>query len=169
MPEITAEAVKSLRDLTGGGVMDCKRALEESDGDQEKAQELLRDKGIASAGKRAGKTTHEGVVDAYIHSGGRIGALIELNCETDFVARTEEFRSLVHDLALQVAAMSPVYVSQEELPVGSGLNPEEVCLLQQPFIKDPAVTIQDLVSGVMAKTGENIRVGRFTRFALGQE
>ena len=149
--------------------MDCKRALVDSDGDQEKAQEILRHKGIASAAKRADKTTDEGVVDAYIHSGGRIGALVELNCETDFVARTEEFRSLVHDLALQVAAMSPVYVSQDELPAGSGLNSEEVCLLQQPFIKDPAVTIQDLVNGVIAKTGENIRVGRFTRFALGQE
>ena len=169
MPGISAEAVKSLRALTGAGVMDCKRALEESGGDQEKAQELLRSKGIASAAKRAGKTTDEGIVGAYIHSGGRIGALIELNCETDFVARTEEFRSLIHDLALQVAAMSPVYVSKDELPAGSSLNPEEVCLLQQPFIKDPALTVQDLVSGVIAKTGENIRVGRFTRFALGQE
>jgi elongation factor Ts len=167
--EITAEAVKSLRNLTGAGVMDCKRALQEAQGDQDKAQVLLKYKGVASAAKRAGKSTDEGVVDAYIHSGGRIGALVELNCETDFVARTEEFLSLVHDLALQVAAMSPVYVSQDDLPPGSDLNPEEVCLLQQPFIKDPAVTIQDLVSGVIAKTGENIQVGRFTRFALGQE
>ena len=166
---ITADVIKTLRDLTGAGIMDCKRALEEAGGNLAQAQEVLHAKGIASAVKRAGRTTNEGLVDAYVHSGGRIGALVELNCETDFVARTDEFRALVHDLALQVAAMNPAHVSKDDLPPDSALNPEEVCLLQQPFIKDPSMTVQDLVNNVNAKTGENIQVRRFTRFALGQE
>ena len=169
MPEVTIDAIKALRELTGAGVMDCKRALEEADHDLERAREILRQKGIAGAAKRASRTTNEGLIEAYIHSGARIGALVEVNCETDFVARTDEFQALAHDLALQVAAMDPQAISTDELPQDSPLNPEEACLLQQPFIKDPAVTIQDLINEVVAKTGENVRVRRFTRFALGQE
>lgn len=169
MPETSIERIKALRDLTGAGVMDCKRALEETGGDQQRAQEFLRQRGAAKVMKRAAEATNEGIVDAYIHSGGRIGALVQVNCETDFVARTEEFRTLAHDLAMQVAAMNPLYLSREEMPQTNNLNPEEVCLLQQPFIKDPSQTVQDRITELGAKTGENIRVRRFIRLALGQE
>jgi elongation factor Ts len=169
VPEVPIERIKALRDLTGAGVMDCKRALQETGGDQERAQELLRQRGADKVMKRASEATHEGIVDAYIHSGGRIGALVQVNCESDFVARTEEFRALAHELAMQVAAMNPLYLSREEMPQTNNLIPEEVCLLQQPFIKDPSRTVQDRITEVGAKTGENIRVRRFIRLALGQE
>ena len=169
MPEVTTESIKALRELTGAGIMDCKQALEEAAGDVERAQELLRQKGLASVGKRAAREANEGLIETYVHSGGRIGALVELNCETDFVARTDEFRGLAHDLAMQVAAMSPQYVSTDEMPQADGLNPEELCLLNQPFIKDPARAIQELLNDVAVKTGEKIRVRRFARFSLGQE
>lgn len=167
--EITADLVKTLRDRSGAGVMDCKKALEESEGDLEKAEEVLKNKGAAQAAKKASRATNEGVVDAYVHIGGRIGAMVELNCETDFVARTRDFRELAHDLAMQVAATDPIYVDQSELPAESDQNPEEACLLQQPFIKDPARVIQDLLTELTARIGENVRVRRFSRFQLGEE
>ena len=166
---ITVDAIKALRDLTGAGVMDCRRALEEAEGDLDRAQDLLREKGVAAAVKRSDRATNEGVIESYIHSGNRLGAIVELNCETDFVARTEEFHGLAHDLAMQVAAMAPRCLSPEDLPDDDTLKPEQDCLLQQPFIKDPGRTVQDLINEVRGRTGENIQVRRFVRYALGQE
>ena len=165
---ITTAEIKALRDLTGAGIMDSKRALEDADGDMDKAQEILREKGIASAAKKSDRETDQGLVESYIHSGGRIGAMVEANCETDFVARTEGFRALAHDIAMQVAAMNPTYISESEVPEGDDVNPSEVCLLQQPFIKDPSMTIDELISETVGKVGENIRIRRFSRFSLGE-
>jgi len=166
---VDPEAVKELRELTGAGILACKKALEEARGDLEKAKEILRRQGVAIAEKKAGRQTGQGLVDAYLHPDGRLGALVELNCETDFVARTDEFRDLAHDLAMQVAATEPLYVSPEELAAaGNDGNPQELCLLAQPFIKDPSRTIQDLINETIAKTRENIRVRRFARFQLGR-
>jgi elongation factor Ts len=148
--------------------MDCKRALEQANGNLEKAEELLREKGIATAEKKASRATNQGLVESYIHSGGRIGAMVEVNCETDFVSRTPEFKTLAHNLAMQVAAMKPKYLDRSEVPAGSQENPEQVCLLQQPFIRDPGKNIHDLVTELTAKIGENIRVKRFSRFELGE-
>ncbi|MBI4339099.1 MAG: elongation factor Ts [Chloroflexi bacterium] len=161
--------VKALRDRSGAGIMDCKRALETAEGDVEKAEQILRDRGIALAEKKASRTTNQGLVEAYIHSGGRIGAIVELNCETDFVSRTPEFKELAHNLAMQVAAMKPKFLDRSEVPAPSEENPEQVCLLQQPFIKEPGKTIQDLVTELTARIGENIRVKRFARFELGEQ
>jgi elongation factor Ts len=165
---VSAETVKKLRDLTGAGMLDCKKALEETGGDLEKAKEILRQRGIAIAEKKAAQETRQGLVEAYIHADGRLGALVELNCQTDFVARTDGFRALAHDLAMQVAATNPQHIAPEELPAGSDGDPEELCLLVQPFIRDPSRTIQDLINDTIAKTGENIRVRRFARFHLGR-
>ncbi|MBI4199660.1 MAG: elongation factor Ts [Chloroflexi bacterium] len=148
--------------------MECKRALEEAKGDMAKAVELLRARGIAQAVIQSHRDTREGLVEAYVHNGSRIGALVELNCETDFVARTAEFRELAHALAMQVAAMAPVYTDRSQVPTEDSRNPEEVCLLQQPWIKDPGRVVRDLIAEVSAKVGENIRVRRFARFALGE-
>ena len=166
--EVSIESIKALRQQTGAGVMDSKRALQQTNGDIQKAEEILRTEGIASAAKKASRATNEGLIESYIHSGGRIGALVELNCETDFVARTPDFKELAHDLAMQVAAMSPAYVDGTDLPEDEQGSPEEVSLLQQPFIKDPTKTIQDLVKEAVGRLGENIRVRRFTRFSLGE-
>ncbi len=165
---ITTEMVRALRERSGAGIMDCKHALEQSNGNMEKAEQILRDKGIASAEKKASRVTNQGVVESYIHSGGRIGAMVELNCETDFVSRTPEFKALAHNLAMQVAAMKPKYVDRSDMPAGSEENPEQVCLLQQPFIREPGKNIHDLVTELTAKIGENIRVKRFSRFELGE-
>jgi elongation factor Ts len=165
---VTVEAIKELRELTGVGMLDCKNALEEAKGDVEKAKQILRRRGIAVAEKRAGRETAQGLVEAYIHPDGRLGALVELNCETDFVARTDDFKTLAHDLAMQVAATEPKYVSPEELPSDSDGDPRDLCLLAQPFIKDPVRSVQDMINDSMAKTGENIRVRRFQRFQLGR-
>ena len=143
--------------------MDCKRALEESDGDVSKAEKLLKDQGIASAAKKASRETDQGVIETYVHSGGRIAAIVEVNCETDFVARTDEFSSLAHDIAMQIAAMDPATVGGDEAEA----NLEESLLLQ-PFIKDPSKSIQDLINETVGKLGENIRVRRFQRFSLGE-
>ena len=167
MTAIPLESIKSLREQTSAGVMDCKNALEEAGGDMTEAAELLRQKGLILAGKKSSRDTPEGIVDCYIHTGNRVGAIVEVNCETDFVARTPEFKELVHNLAMQVAAMAPRYIDNSSIPEEALANPEEACLLEQPFIKDPAITINDLVSNVMARMGENIRVRRFERFALG--
>ena len=166
--EISVEAIKDLRGRTGAGIMDCKRALQQANGDPHNAEEILRERGIASALKRASRDTNEGLVESYIHSGARIGAMVEVNCETDFVARTPDFKALAHDLAMQVAAMSPLYVDSADIPDGEDVDPQQACLMQQPFIKDPAQTVQDLVKAAVAKLGENVRVRRFARFSLGE-
>lgn len=165
---ITTADIKSLRDSTGAGIMDSKRALEEAGGDIERAQDILREKGIASAAKKVDRETEQGVIECYIHSGGRIGAMVEVNCETDFVARTEDFKALAHDIAMQVAAMNPRFIAESEIPEGEDVNPQESCLLQQPFIKDPRMTIDELIKELIGKLGENIRIRRFSRFSLGE-
>ncbi|MBL76084.1 MAG: elongation factor Ts [Chloroflexi bacterium] len=148
--------------------MDSKKALEASDGDIDKAEEALRAKGIAKAATKADRATAEGIIESYIHAGNRIGAMVELNCETDFVGRTPEFKELAHNVAMEVAAMSPIYLTEEDIPQDEKRSPEEICLLQQAFIKDSSKTIDDLVLEVRAKVGENIRIGRFQRFGLGE-
>lgn len=165
---VSSEDVKRLRELTAAGMLDCKKALEETDGDFEKAKDLLRKKGFEAAAKRAERATAEGVVESYIHHNSRLGALVELNCESDFVARTEDFRRLAQQIALQVAGANPLYISPEEMPDGTQGDPKEICLLLQPFVQDESRTIQDLVSETISKTGENIRVRRFARFELGR-
>ncbi len=169
MVQISATAVKELRDQSGAGVMECRRALEASGGNVDRALVFLREQGLARAEKRAGRETRQGAVESYIHGGGRIGAMVEVNCESDFVARTEDFKALAHDLAMQVAATNPLYLSAEELPAGQDGQVTEICLLDQPFIKDPSKSVRDLVNEVIGKTGENIRVRRFSRFELGAE
>lgn len=167
MDNIT-KLIKELRGRTSAGVMDCKRALDDSNGDVEKAEKLLREQGIASAARKAGRDTEQGVIETYIHSGGRIGSMVEVNCETDFVARTEEFLTLAHDIAMQVAAMSPLTVSNEKNIEINDSESEDSSLLSQPFIKDPSKSIQDLINETVGKLGENIRVRRFQRFSLGE-
>jgi elongation factor Ts len=166
--QISVDSIKALRDRTDAGIMDCKRALQSADGNLGRAEELLKQQGIASASKKASRETNQGIVDSYIHSGGRIGAMVELNCETDFVARTDGFRTLAHDLAMQVAAMAPAYLDSGDIPPGADSNPQEICLMLQPFIKDPTMTVQDLVNETVGKLGENVRVRRFSRFSLGE-
>ena len=167
--QITAELVKKLRDETGAGVMDSKRALQETDGDFARARDILHKQGLDRAEKRTSRVAAQGVIEAYIHGGGRVATLVELNCETDFVARTPEFRALAHDLAMQVAAMNPKCVRESEWTEGSETPKSEAVLLCQPFIKDPGTTIETLVKTYMSKTGENIVVRRFVRFELGEE
>jgi elongation factor Ts len=147
--------------------MECRNALLEVGGNLGKALQVIKEKGLLKAEKKADRVTAQGLVEAYVHTGGRIGALIEVNCETDFVARTDEFKELAHDLAMQVAALSPQYISEEELPDGADIEPRVACLLQQPFIREPEKTVRDMMVEVIAKVGENIRVSRFTRFELG--
>ena len=165
---VTIELVRTLREQTGAGVMECKVALVDSDGDLEKAAVVLREKGLAQVAKRSGRDTTEGIVEAYVHTGGRVGAIVELGCETDFVARTDAFKDLAHDLAMQIAAMAPQYIGDDDIPDDLNGNPQEIVLLQQPFIKDPVRTVQDLVNDVIARVGENVRVRRFSRFVLGE-
>ncbi len=195
---IDASMVKELRERTGAGMMDCKRALAEVNGDMEKAVEFLREKGLAAANKKAGRSTSEGVVEAYIHGGGRIGVMVEINCETDFVAKNADFRALARDIAMQIAAQNPLFVSREEVPASviekekeilraQALNegkPEkivdkmvegriekyfaEVCLLEQPFIREGDVTVKEYVQSKVATMGENISVRRFTRYQMGE-
>ncbi len=196
--EITAAMVKELRERTGAGMMDCKKALKETDGNMDKAIDFLREKGLAAAAKKEGRIAAEGIVDSYIHMGGTVGVLVEVNCETDFVAKTDEFKELVHDIALQIAAAAPEFVDRAEVPIANlehekeilraqALNegkPEkivdrmvegrvekyykEVCLLEQPFVKNPDVTIQQMITEKIAKIGEKITVRRFTRYKMGE-
>ncbi|HEX5240879.1 MAG TPA: translation elongation factor Ts [Candidatus Limnocylindrales bacterium] len=198
MASVTAEMVRELRDKTGAGMMDCKRALEEAGGDVEKASGLLRERGLAAAAKKSGREAREGLIASYIHTGGRVGSLVEVNCETDFVARTEEFQKLVRDLAVQVAGLAPLYVDAEHVPADAlaakqaefAADPatagkpaeirekivdgqlkkwyREVCLLDQPF-RDEERTVRELVNERIATIGENIVVRRFARFQLGEE
>ena len=198
MAEIPAKLVKELRERTGAGMMDCKKALTETGGDMEKAIIYLREKGLAAAAKRAGRVAKEGLISAYIHPGNRVGVLVEVNCETDFVAKTDDFKSFVHDVTLQIAAARPECVSRDDLPAemvarekeilraqarGEG-KPEnvvekivegrmerffkETCLLEQPFIKNPEITVRDLLNEVVARMGENIVIRRFVRYELGE-
>ena len=160
----TTELIKELRERTSAGVMDCKKALDESNGNVDKAEQILKEQGIASAAKKAGRDTDQGLIETYIHSGGRIGAMVEVNCETDFVARTKEFSDLAHDIAMQVAAMNPSTLEENNTDVAS----DNSSLLQQPFIKDPSKNIQELINETVGKLGENIRVRRFKRFSLGE-
>ena len=164
---ISAADIKELREKTGAGVMDCKKALTEAGGDQAKATLILRERGLSMAEQKSHRSTEQGLVECYIHAGGRIGAMVEVNCETDFVARTDDFRTLARDLAMQVAAIGPLAVSKEELPPDAEGPIEETCLLNQAYIRDPSRTVQDIVNDVIAKTGENVRVRRFARFELG--
>lgn len=164
----TAEDVKKLRELTGAGMLDCKKALESAAGDFDKAVEVLREQGHAAAAKRAERETAHGIVEVYMHHNKTLGAMVELNCETDFVARTDDFGTLARQVALQVAGASPLYISKDEMPSGSEDNPKEVCLLEQAFIQDESKSVAQLVKETIAKTGENIRVKRFARFELGR-
>jgi elongation factor Ts len=166
--DITAAMVKSLREKTGAGIMDSKRALEEVGGDEAKAVDILREKGLASAAKRAGRATSEGVIESYIHSGGRVGALVQLSSETDFVARTDEFSELARELAMQVAAMNPKYVDRDSVPEDAGEVGDDELLMEQAYIRDPGQTVGDLVKVLAGKTGENVHVGRFARYELGE-
>lgn len=196
--DTSAQKVKELREKTGAGIMDCKRALSETNGDMEKAIESLRQKGLAAAQKRAGKAASEGAVYSYIHAGGKVGVLLEVNCETDFVAKTEGFISLVKDIAMHIAALNPLYVRRQDVPEDVMLRekriyeaqakasgkPEnvvakmaegklekylkEVCLLEQPFIKNPDTTVERLLVETIAKLGENISVRRFVRYRVGE-
>ena len=197
MAEVNPTLVKQLRDKTNAGMMDCKKALVESDGDLSKAEDILRKKGIASASKKASRSAKEGVVASYIHLQGKIGVLVEINCETDFVAKNENFRDFVKDIALHIAASHPLYVSREQVPIqaierereiyraqvtGKPANIVEkivegkvdkffstVCLLDQAFIKNPDQTVKDLVSLKIAELGENLVIRRFARYAVGEE
>lgn len=164
---ITAAAVKELRELTGAGMLDCKNALEESGGDLDKAKAILKTKGIDIAASRGGRSTGEGVIHSYIHHNDRLGVLVELNCETDFVARTDGFRSLAQNIAVHIAAAAPLCVSEEDIPEGEDGEPKDIALLLQPYVQDPDVTIGDMVQETIGKTGENIRISRFARFQLG--
>ena len=196
--EIPAKLVKALRDATGAGMMECKAALQEANGDIEAATLILRKRGLASAAKKSGRATSEGLIGSYIHAGGKIGVLIELNCESDFVARTDDFQTLLRELALQVAAANPQYVTREEIPAdiiareksvyaaqmeNSGKPPQVIekivegklgsfysqfVLLDQPYIRDDKMTVSQLVAQASAKTGENIQVSRFVRFRVGE-
>ena len=148
--------------------MSCRNALIEASGDIEKAQQILKEKGILKAQKKLERSTTQGVIETYVHTGGRIGAMVEVNCETDFVARTDEFKELAHNLVMQVAAMPPQFISNDEVPEGTEVEPQVDCLLLQPFIKDPSKTIQDIIVETIARLGENIKVARFARFELGR-
>lgn len=199
MSNISASLVKELRDKTGAGMMDCKKALTECDGDEQKAVAWLREKGLSKAAKRAGRATSEGVIGSYIHSTGKIGVMVEIKCETDFVARADRFQEFAKNVAMQIAAANPLCVTPEELPADkleaekeifrnqalADGKPEnivdkivegrvkkyykEVCLLEQPFIKDDKISIQDLLNDLVGVLGENIQIGRFTRLALGED
>ena len=164
---VTVVQVKELRDKTGAGIMASKRALEEASGDISKAEAILHKKGLASAARKASRSTSEGLVVSYIHTGGRVGSMVELNCETDFVARTEEFEALGRNLAMQIAAMSPLYVDRSSVPEDADEVRDEEILLEQEYIRDSSMKIADLVTDSIGKLGENIHIRRFSRFELG--
>ncbi len=164
--KIPTDAVKELREQSGAGIMACRNALLEAEGNMEKAIEILKQQSLFKAAKKKERPASEGLIEAYIHAGGRIGAMVELNCETDFAAHTDEFKELAHNVAMQIAAMSPEFISQEEAPEGNDIEVQTACLLLQPFIRDPNKTIQDIIDETIAKVGENIKVSRFARFAL---
>src|SRR3989338_8469466 len=167
--KVSVGAVKTLREKTSASINDCRQALESSGGDERKALDLLRQRGAAIAEKRQGRTAAQGRAEAYVHHDGRLAALVEVNCETDFVARTPEFQQFCKDVAMQVAAMSPQYLHSEDVPPAE--QPGDVkalCLLEQPFVKDPAASIKDLLKALIAKTGENVVIRRFVKFGVGE-
>ena len=166
--KIPTVRIKELREQSKAGIMECRNALIEAEGDMGKALQILKEKSLFKAEEKATRSASEGLIETYIHIGGRIGAMVEVNCETDFVARTDEFKELAHDLAMQVAARDPLYISGEQVPEGADTDPEEACLLLQPYIKNPEQTIQDLIMETAARVGENVKVSRFARFELGQ-
>lgn len=166
--EISTESVKELRELSGAGIMDCRNALLNTKGDKEKALQILKEQNLVRVEKKSNRATSQGLIETYVHTGGRIGAMVELNCETDFVARTAEFQELAHNLAMQIAAQEPLCINEDQIPEGIDTDPEIACLLLQPFIKDPQQTIKDLITETAAKVRENIQVSRFARFELGQ-
>ena len=165
--QVSKEAIKEIREKTGAGVMDCRKALDEASGNMDKACEILIQRGIALAEKKSNRAAEQGVIEAYIHSGEKIGVLVEINCETDFVARTDQFKELAHDIALQIAAMAPKYISEDDVKDSNDRDLKSECLLSQPFIKDPTKTVRDIITETIAKIGENIKVRRFTRYELG--
>lgn len=165
--KIPTARVKELRDQSGAGIMACRNALLEAEGEMEKALQILKQSSLLQAQKKASRSTTQGIIEAYIHTGGRIGAMVEVNCETDFIARSDEFKELAHYLAMQVAAQEPKFISKEEIPEEADIEPETACLLLQPHIKYPDKTVQDIITEAIAKVGENIKVSRFTRFELG--
>jgi elongation factor Ts len=165
--KIPTDRIKELRDQTGAGIMDCRNALLEAEGDTGKALQILGQRSLVLVRKKAERSVNQGIIEAYIHTAGRIGAMVEVNCETDFVARTSEFKELAHNLAMQIAAQAPQFVSREEVPEGADTELEAACLLLQPYIKDPDKTVRDIIVETIAKVGENIKVSRFARFELG--
>lgn len=167
--EISTTQIKELRAQCGAGIMECRNSLHEAKGDMGKALEILKEKGQLKAAKKADRATGQGLIETYIHTGGRLGAMIELNCESDFVARTSEFKELAHNLAMQIVAQDPQYVSKEEIPEGDEKEAETACLLLQPYIKDSNRTVQDVIVETIARVGENIKVSRFSRFELGDQ
>jgi elongation factor Ts len=164
----SAQEVARLREETGAGMLDCKKALDENEGDFDKAKEHLKEKGFAMAAKRAERETAEGMIASYIHHNGRVGSMVEVNCESDFVARTDDFINLVQAVALHVAGAHPLYLTEDEMPKDSEENPKDVVLLLQPFVKDESKTIGEMVTETAAKTRENVRIRRFVRFELGR-
>ena len=167
--KIPVARVKELRDQSGAGIMQCRKALIEAQGDIDRALELLKQQSLFKAAKKAERPATQGLIEAYVHAGGRVGAMVELNCETDFVARTDEFKKLAHHLAMQVAAMSPQFISGEEFSPGTEVEPQTACLLLQSDIKNPDKTVQEIIAETIAKVGENIKVSRFARFELGEQ
>ncbi len=165
--DVSTKVIKQVRDRTSAGILECKNALLETGGNVEKAIEALRYRGLTIAEKKAGRITSKGVIEAYIHHTGEVGALVEINCETDFVAHTDEFKQLAHNLAMQVVATSPQFITAEEIPADAELDPQAVCLLHQPFIREPDRTVREIIAETIAKVGENIKVRRFARFELG--
>jgi len=165
--EITAARIKDLRDKSGAGIMDCRNALLETKGNADKALEVLQERNLLRVQKKAQRTANQGLIEVYVHTGGRIGAMLEVNCETDFVARTDEFKELAHNLAMQIAACEPQCVGREDMPEGAEIDPEAACLLLQPYIKSPDKPVKDIINETIAKVGENIKVSRFARFELG--
>jgi elongation factor Ts len=166
--QIPTVKIKELRDQSGAGIMECRNALVETEGDMQKALELLKQQSLYKAEKKRTRSAYQGLIETYIHTGGRIGAMVELNCESDFVARTDEFKELAHDLAMQIAAQDPQFISGEQIPEGTDIEPAVACLLLQSFIKNPEQTIQDIITETIAKVGENIKITRFARFEIGQ-
>jgi elongation factor Ts len=167
--KISLEMVKELRGQSGAGIMQCRKALMECQGDIERALEFLKEQGLLKAKEKKERATTQGLIEAYIHTGGRVGAMVEVNCETDFVARTDEFKELAHQMAMQVAAMQPLFISEEEYSSETELEPQTACLLLQPYIKDPERSVQDIITETIAKVGENIKISRFARFELGDQ
>ena len=167
--KVSTDKLKELRGQSGASVMACRNALIQAEEDMEKALQILKAQNVFIVEKKKDRTTSKGLVEAYVHAGGRIGAMVEVNCESDFVARTDEFKALAHNLAMQIAAMPPQFISNETVPEGADTSAENACFLTQPYIKDLTMTVQDIINETIARVGENIKVSRFARFELGEQ